>query len=270
MAQAYDLIVIGSGTAAQVAAHRIAAAGWKVAVIDYRPFGGTCALRGCDPKKVLLTGAQIMDDIVRMKGRGVVAQDARILWRDLMAFKRSFTGPIPARQEQSYRESSIDAFHEPARFTAPDTVELGGGKRLQARHFVIATGARPAPLTFSGAEHLITNEEFLELDELPNRIVLVGGGYIAAEFSHIAAHAGAATALKAEPEAKLSPAEQLEHRLDVVDAKQHAKAAASEKRAEARAKGYEGEACGECGNFTLVRNGTCMKCDTCGSTTGCS
>jgi len=191
MAQAYDLIVIGSGTAAQVAAHRIAAAGWKVAVIDYRPFGGTCALRGCDPKKVLLTGAQIMDDIVRMKGRGVVAQDARILWRDLMAFKRSFTGPIPARQEQSYRESSIDAFHEPARFTAPDTVELGGGKRLQARHFVIATGARPAPLTFSGAEHLITNEEFLELDELPNRIVLVGGGYIAAEFSHIAAHAGA-------------------------------------------------------------------------------
>jgi ribonucleoside-diphosphate reductase alpha chain len=78
------------------------------------------------------------------------------------------------------------------------------------------------------------------------------------------------TALKAEPEAKLSPAEQLELRVDTQDARAHAKAAASEKRAEARAKGYEGEACGECGNFTLVRNGTCMKCDTCGSTTGCS
>jgi ribonucleoside-diphosphate reductase alpha chain len=77
------------------------------------------------------------------------------------------------------------------------------------------------------------------------------------------------TALKTE-EVKLSPAEQLEHRIDTVDARQYAKAAASEKRAEARAKGYEGEACGECGNFTLVRNGTCMKCDTCGSTTGCS
>jgi ribonucleoside-diphosphate reductase alpha chain len=85
-----------------------------------------------------------------------------------------------------------------------------------------------------------------------------------------ALHSGAATALKAEPEAKLSPAEQLEHRVDEHDAKLHAKAAATEKRAEARAKGYEGEACGECGNFTLVRNGTCMKCDTCGSTTGCS
>ncbi len=77
-------------------------------------------------------------------------------------------------------------------------------------------------------------------------------------------------ALKVEPEAKLSPAEQLEQRIDPQDARAHAKAAASEKRAEARAKGYEGEACGECGNFTLVRNGTCMKCDTCGSTTGCS
>ena len=83
-------------------------------------------------------------------------------------------------------------------------------------------------------------------------------------------------ALKAEPEAKLSPAEKLELRveevaeLNIADAKLHAKAAATEKRAEARAKGYEGEACGECGNFTLVRNGTCMKCDTCGSTTGCS
>jgi ribonucleoside-diphosphate reductase alpha chain len=85
-----------------------------------------------------------------------------------------------------------------------------------------------------------------------------------------ALHPGAATALKAEPEARLSPAEQLEHRIDEHDAKLHAKAAATEKRAEARAKGYEGEACGECGNFTLVRNGTCMKCDTCGQTTGCS
>ncbi len=76
-----------------------------------------------------------------------------------------------------------------------------------------------------------------------------------------------ATALKSEPEAKLSPAQELEHR---IEARTHAKHAAAEKRAEARAKGYEGEACGECGNFTLVRNGTCLKCDTCGGTTGCS
>jgi ribonucleoside-diphosphate reductase alpha chain len=74
-------------------------------------------------------------------------------------------------------------------------------------------------------------------------------------------------ALKTEPEAKLSPAQALEYR---TDARVNARQAAAEKRAEAKAKGYEGEACGECGNFTLVRNGTCLKCDTCGGTTGCS
>ena len=76
-----------------------------------------------------------------------------------------------------------------------------------------------------------------------------------------------ATALKIEPEAKVSPATALEN---WAEAKTNAKARAAEKRAEAKAQGYEGEACGECGNFTLVRNGTCMKCNTCGSTTGCS
>jgi ribonucleoside-diphosphate reductase alpha chain len=94
-------------------------------------------------------------------------------------------------------------------------------------------------------------------------ITAFGGNQTRAEGS------GAATALKSEPEQKLSPAQALEQ-LAWTDARSHAKAAAAEKRAEARAKGYEGEACGECGNFTLVRNGTCLKCDTCGSTTGCS
>ncbi len=83
------------------------------------------------------------------------------------------------------------------------------------------------------------------------------------------AETSGATALKSEPEAKLSPAQALEV-LNEADARTHAKTAAAEKRAEARAKGYEGEACPECGNFTMVRNGTCMKCDTCGGTTGCS
>jgi ribonucleoside-diphosphate reductase alpha chain len=90
------------------------------------------------------------------------------------------------------------------------------------------------------------------------------------------AEVSGSAALKTEPEPKLSPAEQLEQqqfalaRTDAADARASARAIAAEKRAEAKAKGYEGEACGECGNFTLVRNGTCLKCDTCGSTTGCS
>jgi ribonucleoside-diphosphate reductase alpha chain len=88
-----------------------------------------------------------------------------------------------------------------------------------------------------------------------------------------ALHSAGATALKAEPEAKLSPTQALEAlawQEPQREPQRDVKAVAAERRAEAKAKGYEGEMCGECANFTLVRNGTCMKCDTCGSTTGCS
>jgi ribonucleoside-diphosphate reductase alpha chain len=106
------------------------------------------------------------------------------------------------------------------------------------------------------------------------------GGKVTARSSHGArGEAAGATALKAEPEQKLSPAEKLERlpwtepQQEVepqVESRAEAKAHAAERRAEAKARGYEGEMCGECGNFTLVRNGTCLKCDTCGGTTGCS
>lgn len=191
MTRPYDLAIIGSGTAAMVAANRMAAAGKRVAVADYRPFGGTCALRGCDPKKMLITGTQVMDDIRRMRGRGVVADGAHIDWRDLMEFKRTFTGPIPAKQEKNYADKGVDTYHEHARFAGRNEIQLECSGIISATHILIATGARPAPLGFPGEEHLIDSEGFLELDELPARIVLVGGGYIASEFSHIAARSGA-------------------------------------------------------------------------------
>jgi glutathione reductase (NADPH) len=185
---AYDLIVIGSGTAAQVASARVRSAGWTVAVIDHRPFGGTCALRGCDPKKLLISGAEAVDGVRRMRGRGVEG-DVRIEWSELIAFKRSFTDPIPAKQEHRYAENGIDAFHGLARFVGHDKVEVEG-KLLTGRHILISTGARPVPLGIPGEEHLVTSDQFLELERLPERIALIGGGYIAAEFSHVAARAG--------------------------------------------------------------------------------
>ncbi len=187
--KAYDLAVIGSGTAAQVVSFRVRAAGWSVAVVDHLPFGGTCALRGCDPKKMLISGAEAIDMARRMRGRGVTGEIG-ISWPDLIAFKRSFTDPVPANHERRYAERGIAAFHGRARFTGRNTIEVDG-QILQARHVLIATGARPVPLTFPGAEHLITSDQFLELAQLPARIVMVGGGYIAAELSHIAARAGA-------------------------------------------------------------------------------
>jgi glutathione reductase (NADPH) len=185
----YDLVVIGSGTAAQVASARLRKTGRTVAVVDHRPFGGTCALRGCDPKKMLISGAEAIDAAHRMQGHGVTGE-LRINWPELIAFKRSFTDPVPQKQETRYAEHGIDAFHGLARFISPDAVTVAG-QELNARHILIATGARPVPLRLPGAENIITSDRFLELESLPQRIVLVGGGYIAAEFSHTAARAGA-------------------------------------------------------------------------------
>src|SRR5258708_39505871 len=181
----YDLLIIGSGTAAQTASSRVRAAGWSVALVDHRPVGGTCALRGCDPKRVLISGAEAIDAETRMGGHGVTGE-ARIDWRDLMMFKRSFTDAVPRNLERDFAENGIDAFHGLARFTGRDAV-VAEGREFKARYILIAAGARPIPLDIPGQEHAVTSDVFLELDRLPARIVLVGGGYIAAEFSHLAA-----------------------------------------------------------------------------------
>jgi glutathione reductase (NADPH) len=189
MTETYDLVVIGSGTAAQVASARVREAGWKVAVIDHRPFGGTCQLRGCDPKKVMVAGEESADGMRRMRGHGIDG-NARIDWPALMTFKRSFTDPVPKRQEKSYADQGIDAFHGVARFTGPDAIRVNGTE-LSARHVLIAAGASPVPLGIPGAELVKTSDEFLDLQSMPRRVAFVGGGYIAAEFSHLAARAGA-------------------------------------------------------------------------------
>jgi glutathione reductase (NADPH) len=186
--KSYDLIVIGSGTAAQVAGARMRSAGWKVALADHRPFGGTCALRGCDPKKMLISGAEAIDAWRRMRGHGV-AGDLRIDWRELMAFKRSFTDPVPRRREEDFAGRGIDAFHGTARLTGPNSVAVDK-LELTSRYILLATGARPVQLNIPGEELAISSTQFLELEALPAHVLFVGGGYIAAEFAQLAARAG--------------------------------------------------------------------------------
>lgn len=189
MAKQYDLVIIGSGTAAMTAAMRVRAAGKEVAVIDHRPFGGTCALRGCDPKKMLIGGTDAFDHAHRMHDKGV-AGDVHIDWPALMAFKRTFTDPVPEKMEQQYQGKGIDTYHGKARFTGKNTLQVGTDI-FEAKYILLASGAEPIKLHIPGEQHLMDNEGFLALETLPHRIVLVGGGYIAAEFSHIAARAGA-------------------------------------------------------------------------------
>lgn len=190
MARNFDLVVIGTGSAASAAAFRCRSAGWKVAVVDSRPFGGTCALRGCDPKKVLVGAADLVDWARRMGAKGAIAGEAKIEWPALLRFKRSFTEPVPARKEEAFAKAKIATFSGHARFIDRSTVKVGN-ELLKGRYFLIATGAVPRRLDLPGEELLTTSDEFLELERLPERILFVGGGYISFEFAHVAARAGA-------------------------------------------------------------------------------
>lgn len=189
MPQSFDLIVLGVGMAAVSAANKCASAGWSVAVVDEFPYGGTCALRGCDPKKILRRGAEIVDAARLMRGKGIEDEGLKLNWADLVAFKRSFTDKMPGRIENGLQENGVVTFHGTARFVGPNTIEIDS-ERLEGRNILVATGAKPRPVEVPGGEHLIDNAQFMELDELPQRILFVGGGYISFEFAHMAARAG--------------------------------------------------------------------------------
>jgi glutathione reductase (NADPH) len=188
----FDVIIIGTGVAASTVAWKCRSAGWRVAIVDSRPFGGTCALRGCDPKKVLVGAAEVIDWNRRMESKGIAdPNQVKINWPDLMHFKRSFTEPVPKEREEQFSKAGIVAFHGRAKFTDERTVNVDNTHTLNGRHIVLATGAQPMKLNIPGEDNIRKSDQFLELNKLPSRFVFVGGGYISFEFAHIAARAGA-------------------------------------------------------------------------------
>ena len=191
MTRRFDLVVIGSGAAGSTIAKRCRAAGWTVAVVDKHPFGGTCALRGCDPKKVLVGAAAAVDAARALAGKGVGPNGLAINWPELMRFKRTFTDPVPEQRKDALHRAGIETFQDVARFTGPSQLSVGGAVLEATRAIAIAAGAKPADLEIAGRDHLLTSDGFLELPSLPSSIAFVGGGYIAFEFAHIAARAGA-------------------------------------------------------------------------------
>jgi glutathione reductase (NADPH) len=186
----YDLIVVGAGMAGVGAANKCASQRWKVAIVDELPYGGTCALRGCDPKKILRRGAEVIESARLMDGKGIDVDGLRINWADLMAHKRGFTDPMPQNLEAGLARNGVDTLHGTARFETGHRLVVDD-VAYESRRFLIATGASPRPLEFPGHEQLIDSTDFLELEDLPRRVLFVGGGFVSFEFAHIAARAGA-------------------------------------------------------------------------------
>ncbi|WP_254512086.1 dihydrolipoyl dehydrogenase family protein [Anatilimnocola floriformis] len=188
MSLSFDLICVGSGPAAATVAVTCAKAGWNVAIVESQDFGGTCALHGCNPKKVFTNAAALFDRFQRSQEK-LTRGKARIEWSDLVAFQHEFTDPVREKSEEKFEQRGIKTFHGVARFVGERIIEVGE-QRLEARRIFLGVGARPTPLKIIGNELAITSDDFMELAELPARVLFLGGGFISFEFAHLAARVG--------------------------------------------------------------------------------
>src|SRR5918996_144283 len=136
-----DLIVLGTGSAAQSVAFPCREAGWSVTVVDSDPFGGTCSLRGCDPKKVLVGVSELVDWGRRMQGKGLSAPAPALAWSEMLRFKRTFVDDVPAAMDQSFKDAGMLTVHGRARFVDSTSLRIGD-ETYVANHVVIAAGAR--------------------------------------------------------------------------------------------------------------------------------
>src|SRR5690554_643594 len=184
----YDVFVIGSGTAGKIVAYDCVDEGMSVAIADNREFGGTCANRGCDPKKVLVGITHAFQLSRNLKGKGIVKAPI-IDWQALQKYKSTFTDAVPAVTEKDLKKTGIKLYHQSPKFLDKNTLSVEG-KTVKAKRIVIATGLKPLDLKIPGREHLKVSDDFLDLEELPENIVLVGAGYIGMEFAHVAARCG--------------------------------------------------------------------------------
>jgi glutathione reductase (NADPH) len=203
----YDLIVLGTGDAGLAVALAAAKERWKVAIIEKKAIGGTCALWGCVPKKVLISGEELANFSQRMAAAGLSSKTIPD-WSEIMAFKLRLTGSFSQGSRSNLQKNGIDIYEGAASFVDETAIRVGEVS-LQSTYIHIATGACPRPLGIPGEEFMTTSAEFLYLEELPQRLVFIGGGYISFEFAHLAArysrdvtiiHRGAEVLKKFDPD----------------------------------------------------------------------
>lgn len=183
----FDIIVIGTGSGSGVA-KRCAEEGKIVAIIDYHPFGGTCPLRGCMPKKTLESLARLLALNEQLLGKGI-KKVAESSWKNLVHFKNNITKPKSKDTLDSLRKAGISTFHGRAKIIDKNSIQVNDDI-LSADKFVFANGSAPTKLSIPGEDLLIDSTEFMDMAELPQDILFVGGGYIAFEFAHIMSRFG--------------------------------------------------------------------------------
>jgi glutathione reductase (NADPH) len=190
----FDLFVIGAGSGGVRAARFAAGYGARVAVAESRYLGGTCVNVGCVPKKLLVYGAHFADDFEQAQGFGWALGEAHFDWSTLISNKNREIERLNGIYRNLLVNSGVTLLEGHARIVDDHTVELGG-KRYSAKHILIATGGWPQIPEVPGHEHAIGSNEAFFLEQLPKRVLIVGGGYIAVEFASIFNGLGAKTSL---------------------------------------------------------------------------
>jgi glutathione reductase (NADPH) len=180
----YDLLVIGAGSGGVRAARIASGLGAKVAIVEEHRIGGTCVVRGCVPKKLLVYGAHFAEDLEDARRFGWQLAGASFDWPTLRDNVLAEVTRISGLYRQTLETHRVDIIEGRAVVTGPNSARLDG-RTINAKYILIATGARPQVPKIPGIEHAITSNEAFHLERLPARILIAGGGYIANEFAGI-------------------------------------------------------------------------------------
>jgi glutathione reductase (NADPH) len=181
----YDLFVIGAGSGGVRAARVSSAHGARVAIAEEHKIGGTCVIRGCVPKKLLVYGAHFAEDLQDARRFGWEVPACSFNWPTLRDNVLAEVGRLEEAYTETLRNHDVEIVKERATVTGPHRIALAGGREVTARVILIATGARPVVPDFPGNELGITSNDAFHLEALPKRIVIAGAGYIANEFAGI-------------------------------------------------------------------------------------
>jgi glutathione reductase (NADPH) len=185
----FDLLTIGAGSGGVAGSRRAAAHGARVAIVEASRIGGTCVLRGCIPKKLLVYGAHFAEELEDAAGYGWEIGESRLDWAKLIAAKDKELDRLNGIYIALLEKAGVTMLSGRGVLEDPHTVRIGAEK-VTAERIMIATGGWPTVPNIPGSEHFITSNEALDLESLPRRIVITGGGYIAVEFAGIFHMAG--------------------------------------------------------------------------------
>jgi len=186
----FDVVVIGGGNAGQAVALRTARAGKRTVLVDKGDVGGLCALRGCNPKKVMVRASEMLGEVRHAHVHGITAGDISIDWSRVVDRLHSFTDPIPAQVEASLAKAGAERLRGVAKFTAADRIAVDGRELAAADAIVIATGSRPRALPIEGADLMHTSDDIFDVRTPPRRMAIIGAGVIGFEFGFVFARLG--------------------------------------------------------------------------------